>query len=205
MKKMLKLLGIILLLSIAFYVWHVHFNYRFEEISKNKVYKSALINPDRLEEFLVENRIKTVIDLLDAGVQDALNPATKLEIDAEDEAIKRINKKHNLDILHINIPSGQVPNEKTLSKFFEVLDKKESYPVLIHCYHGTGRAVIYSALYRIEYENWKNEDARAKTRIMVEGLGYRSSFGKGREKGDFLINYKPRGSNLKNSLEKVGS
>lgn len=192
MKKMLKLLGIILLLSIAFYVWHVHFNYRFEEISKNKVYKSALIAPDKLESFLLDNNIKTVIDLLDAGVQDSLNPATQAEIDAEDKAVDEINKKHNLNIEHINIASGQIPSKKTLEKFFEVLDKEESYPVLIHCYHGTGRAAMYSALYRIEYEEWSNYDARMKTRIVVEGLGYRSSFAKGREKGDFLINYQPR-------------
>lgn len=192
MKKMLKLLGIILLLSIAFYVWHVHFNYRFEEISKNKVYKSALIAPDKLESFLLDNNIKTVIDLLDAGVQDSLNPATQAEIDAEDKAVDEINKKHNLNIEHINIASGQIPSKKTLEKFFEVLDKEESYPVLIHCYHGTGRAAMYSALYRIEYEQWSNYDARMKTRIVVEGLGYRSSFAKGREKGDFLINYQPR-------------
>lgn len=192
MKKMLKLLGIILLLSIAFYVWHVHFNYRFEEVSKNKVYKSALIAPDKLESFLLDNNIKTVIDLLDAGVQDSLNPATQAEIDAEDKAVDEINKKHNLNIEHINIASGQIPSKKTLEKFFEVLDKEESYPVLIHCYHGTGRAAMYSALYRIEYEEWSNYDARMKTRIVVEGLGYRSSFAKGREKGDFLINYQPR-------------
>jgi len=192
MKKMLKLLGIILLLSIAFYVWHVHFNYRFEEVSKNKVYKSALIAPDKLESFLLDNNIKTVIDLLDAGVQDSLNPATQAEIDAEDKAVDEINKKHNLNIKHINIASGQIPSKKTLEKFFEVLDKEESYPVLIHCYHGTGRAAMYSALYRIEYEEWSNYDARMKTRIVVEGLGYRSSFAKGREKGDFLINYQPR-------------
>ena len=192
MKKMLKLLGIILLLSIAFYVWHVHFNYRFEEVSKNKVYKSALIAPDKLESFLLDNNIKTVIDLLDAGVQDSLNPATQAEIDAEDKAVDEINKKHNLNIEHINIASGQIPSKKTLEKFFEVLDKEESYPVLIHCYHGTGRAAMYSALYRIEYEQWSNYDARMKTRIVVEGLGYRSSFAKGREKGDFLINYQPR-------------
>ena len=192
MKKMLKLLGIILLLSIAFYVWHVNFNYRFEEISKNKVYKSALIAPDKLESFLLDNNIKTVIDLLDAGVQDSLNPATQAEIDAEDKAVNEINKKHNLNIEHINIASGQIPSKKTLEKFFEVLDKEESYPVLIHCYHGTGRAAMYSALYRIEYEQWSNYDARMKTRIVVEGLGYRSSFAKGRKKGDFLINYQPR-------------
>ena len=192
MKKVLKLLGVILLLGIAYNQWHVHFNYRFEEISKNKVYKSALISPDKLENFLVKNHIKTVVDLLDPGVQDALNPAKQAEIDAEEKAVSQINSKHDLDIKHINIPSGQTPTKKTLEKFFEVLDKEENYPVLIHCYHGTGRAAMYSALYRIEYENWTNYDARMKTRIVVEGLGYRSSFAKGKSKGDFLINYKTR-------------
>jgi protein tyrosine/serine phosphatase len=32
------------------------------------------------------------------------------------------------------------------------MDNSDNYPVLIHCYHGTGRAEMYSALYRIEYE-----------------------------------------------------
>ena len=192
MKKVWKLLGVIVLLGITYHQWHVHFNYRFEEITKDKVYKSALIAPDKLEGFLVKNNIKTVIDLLDAGVQDALNPAKQAEIDAEDKAVAEINRKNNLNIKHINIPSGQIPSKETLEKFFKVLDKKENYPVLIHCYHGTGRAAMYSALYRIEYEKWTNYDARMKTRVVVEGLGYRSSFSEGREKGDFLINYQSR-------------
>jgi protein tyrosine phosphatase (PTP) superfamily phosphohydrolase (DUF442 family) len=192
MKKIFKVLGLTLLLAIAYYVWHVHFNYRFEAISENKVYKSALISPDKLEEYLVENKIKTVIDLLDPGVQDALNPAKQAHVDAEDKAINTINEKHHLNINHVHIPSGQIPTKKTLTEFFEVLDKEENYPVLIHCYHGTGRAAIYSALYRIEYEKWSNDDARMQTRVVVEGLGYRSAFSEGRGKGDFLINYKPR-------------
>lgn len=192
MKKLLKLFGGIVVVGALIYVWHVHFNYRFETISQDKVYKSALINPSRLESYLLDNNIKTVVDLLDAGVQDDLNPAKQKEIDAEDKAIKEINKKHNLDIKHVNIPSGQLPSKENLTKFFEILDDKDNYPVLIHCYHGTGRAQIYSALYRLEYENWKNEDARAKTRFIVEFLGYRSSFSDGRGKGDFLMNYKPR-------------
>jgi len=193
-KKILKIIGVLVLLGGAFYVWHVHFNYRFEEISKDKVYKSALIAPDKIESFLIDNKIKTVIDLLDPGVQDDLNPAKQKNIDEEDAAIAKVNKKHNLNIKHINIASGQVPTKRTLEKFYEVLDNKSNYPVLIHCYHGTGRAQIYSAVYRLEYEGWKNEDARAKTRFIVEGFGYRSSFAKGKSKGDFLINYKPRSS-----------
>jgi len=203
MKKIFKLLGLIAVLFGVYYVWHVHFNFRFEAITPNKVYKSALIDPDKLEGFLVDNKIKTVIDLLDPGVQDALNPAKQAEIDAEDNAVKKINEKHNLNIQHINIASSQVPSKKTLSKFYEVLDDKSNYPVLIHCYHGTGRAAIYSAIYRMEYEDWKNEDARAKTRVVVEGLGYHSSFSDGRTKGDFLMNYKPRSAGEESTIKKL--
>ncbi|NOQ32384.1 MAG: protein phosphatase [Helicobacteraceae bacterium] len=192
MKNIYKLLAFFTILGAAYYVWYVHFNFRFEEISKGKVYRSALIPPDKLESYLIKNKIKTVVDLLDPGVQDALNPAQLKDIIAEDDAIKAINKKNNLNIRHINIPSGQVPNKKNLINFYKVLDDPTSYPILIHCYHGTGRAAMYSALYRIEHDNHTNEEARQKTRFMVQGFGYKSSFSDGREKGKFLINYKKR-------------
>ncbi|WP_345991992.1 dual specificity protein phosphatase family protein [Sulfurimonas sp. HSL-1716] len=192
MKKLLKLLGLAVVIIGVYYVWHVNFNYRFEEISKDKVYKSALINPDKLGSYLKEYKIKTVIDLLDPGVQDRLNPGKQAHIDAEAAAVKKYDEENNANVVHVNIPSGQVPTKETLSKFFSVLDNNASYPVLIHCYHGTGRAQIYSAIYRIEYEKWKNADARAKTRFLVQGFGYRSSFADGKSKGDFLMHYKPR-------------
>ncbi len=203
LKKIFKIIGLLVLLGGASYVWHIHFNYRFEEISKDKVYKSALIAPDKLEGFLIDNKIKTVIDLLDPGVQDKLNPAMQKDINDEELAILDVNNKYNLSIKHINIPSRQLPTYETLEKFYEVLDDKSNYPVLIHCYHGTGRAQIYSAIYRLEYEGWKNEDARAKTRVLVEGFGYRSAFSKGKRKGDFLINYKPRSSDEESTVKKL--
>jgi len=190
----------------GYYFWYNNLNYRFETISDDKVYKSALIDPEDLEAYLVSHHIHTVIDLLDPTVQDKDNPAKQNEVDAEDASIRAINEKYKSDIRHINIPSPQVPTQKTLKEFFEVLDDNSSYPVLIHCYHGMGRAVIYSALYRIEYENWKNEDARMKARmfpVMVDSPLHHSSFAKGRGKGDFLINYVPRREGEKSTFSKL--
>jgi len=197
--KVKKHLGItvfvlIALLGSALY-WNAYVNYRFEEISEDRVYKSALIPPEKLESFLIPNNIKTVINLIDPGVQDALNPGEMQHIIKEDEAIRQINEKHGTDIRHVSIPSDQVPSKTTLSRFFEVLDDENSYPVLVHCYHGTGRAVIYSAIYRVEYEDWESEAARMETRahpVLVDSPLYQSSFAAGREKGDFLIQYVPR-------------
>ena len=192
MKKLLKLLGVAVLIFGAYYVWHVNLNYRFEEISKGKVYKSRLIDPDKLGGYIKEYKIKTVIDLLDPSSHKKLDTGKQADIDAEAEAIKKYNEEYHTAVLHVNIPSGQIPTKETLSKFFQVLDDNTSYPVLIHCYDGTGRAPMYSAIYRVEYEKWKNADARAKTRVIVEGFGYRSSFADGKGKGDFLMHYKPR-------------
>lgn len=194
MKKVIGFVGLTIVAITSYYVWYVHFNYRFKKITQDKVYKSALINPDDLGEYLEKYNIKTVIDLLNPYIHDKLNPGKMSSIIAEDVAIKKYNEMHHTRVVHVNIPSGQVPTQETLSKFFQILDENTSYPILIHCYHGTGRAQIYSALYRIEYEKWDNADARARTRFMVEGFGYKSSFADGRVKGDFLMHYTPRSS-----------
>jgi predicted protein tyrosine phosphatase len=58
------------------------------------------------------------------------------------------------------------------------MDNSDNYPVLIHCYHGTGRAEMYSALYRIEYEKFTNE-----AHVKVRTLKF-SSFDDGTPKGE---------------------
>jgi protein-tyrosine phosphatase len=68
------------------------------------------------------------------------------------------------------------------------MDNKANYPVLIHCYHGVGRAEMYSAIYRIEYENFSNEDARNGVRTLIKW----SSFDDGTPKGEYLKAYKSR-------------
>ena len=203
MKNLLKVFAGVILAIGAYYVWHVNFNYRFEEISKNKVYKSRLIAPDKLGGYLKEYKIKTVIDLIDPGKHDALNTGALSNIDAEEAAVEKFDKDNNADVIHVNIPSGQVPTKETLTKFFKVLDNNASYPVLIHCYDGTGRAPMYSAIYRVEYEKWKNADAREKTRFIVEGFGYRSSFADGKSKGDFLMHYKPRSAGAEATINQL--
>ena len=73
------------------------------------------------------------------------------------------------------------------------MDNKDNYPVLIHCYHGVGRAEMYSAIYRIEYENFTNEEARKNVRTLIKF----SSFDDGKPKGEYLMHYKSRKDSAK--------
>ncbi len=186
--KNFKIFGIcflVLALAVAGkYIYQVNIKHNFEVISEGKFYKSGVIPPDELPEVLKEYNIKTVIDLrFPESTDEVNNPEVAAQLKSEQEAVAKVKQ-----VTYVNNGSEQVPSKKNLDTFFAILDDPKNYPILIHCYHGVGRAELYSALYRIEYENWSPNDARLATRDFVKW----SSFDIGTPKGDFLQNYTPR-------------
>lgn len=185
---MKKKIGFLILgitsIVIGKYVYDMNINHNFETITEGKVYKSGVIPPDEIADYVEKYKIKSIIDFRFPGTQDLVNnPEIPSELLSEKDAIAKIK-----GVNYFNNGSDQVPNQKNLNYLFEILDNKNNYPVLMHCYHGTGRAEIYSAIYRIEYENFTNEEARNQVRFLVKW----SSFDDGKPKGEFLKNYKTR-------------
>ena len=193
MKKLLKIFGIFILVTALLlggkYVYDMNINHNFETISEGKVYKSGVIPPDELETYVKKYKIKSIVDLRFPGTGDDVNnPESISELTAEKNAVSKIN-----GVNYFNDGSDQVPTKENLVLFYKIMDNPANYPVLIHCYHGVGRAELYSAVYRIEYENWDKDKARTSTRFLTKW----SSFDLGKPKGDFLHNYVSRRDSLK--------
>ena len=188
MKKYIKFASFLLVITILIftikYVYDININHNFETISENKVYKSGVIPPNEIEDYVKKYHIKSIVDLRFTGTGDDINnPEIPTELLAEKNAIAKIK-----GVNYFNNGSDQVPAQKNLDMFFNIMDNPKNYPILIHCYHGVGRAEMYSAIYRIEYEGWDKDKARKNTRFLTKW----SSFDIGKEKGDFLNNYKAR-------------
>jgi protein tyrosine/serine phosphatase len=185
-------LAIVVLAALIFgksYVYDYKINHNLETITEGKVYKSGVIPPDELPEYIKKYNIKSVVDLRFPGTGDDVNnPEIPAELTAEKEAIAKIP-----GVNYFNNGSDQVPAKKNLDYFFKIMDNPDNYPVLIHCYHGVGRAEIYSAIYRIEYENWDRDKARTSTRFLTKW----SAFDLGKPKGDFLHSYIKRKDSVK--------
>lgn len=174
----------IVLFIVGKYVYDMHINHNFETISDGKVYKSGVIPPDEIAEYVGKYHIKSIVDLRFPGTQDLVNnPEIPAELTAEKNAVAKIP-----GVNYFNNGSDQVPKQENLDSFYKIMDNPANYPVLIHCYHGVGRAEMYSALYRIEYENFTNEQARHGVRPIIKW----SSFDDGTPKGEFLKAYKSR-------------
>ena len=174
----------IVLVFVGKYVYDMNINHNFETITDGKVYKSGVIPPGELENYINKYHIKSVIDLRFPGTGDEVNnPEIPAELTAEKNTIEKIK-----GVNYFNNGSDQVPKPENLKTFFRIMDNPANYPVLIHCYHGVGRAELYSAIYRIEYEKFTNEEARNGVRTLVKW----SSFDDGKPKGEYLKAYKSR-------------
>ncbi len=183
-KKIIAVVVFVILVSTGKYVYDRHINHNFMTITEGKVFKSGAIPPDEIQSYVKKYHIKSIIDLRFPGTGDDVNnPEIPAELTAEKEAIAKIP-----GVNYFNDGSDQVPNQKNLDIFFKIMDNPSNYPVLIHCYHGIGRAQMYSAIYRIEYEGFSNEEARNKAAFPVMF----SSFDDGKPKGEYLKSYKSR-------------
>jgi len=160
------------LLGFGAYLYWAHVEYRIVTLKEGRVYHSSYIPPEKLAAFVKQRSVRTVIDLRHAS------SATETERAACEAAGLR----------YFNIPSSQVPDDDTVAAFLKVMDDPETRPVLMHCYHGEGRAPLFGAIYRIEYEGWDPEKARKSTRPFAFLGAFRPSTGKGR----FLREYVPR-------------
>lgn len=183
-----KKIGIVLVTFLVIaggkYVYDMHINHNFETITEGKVYKSGVIPPNEIADYVKKYKIKSIVDLRFPGTGDDVNnPEIPVELTAEKEAIAQIK-----GVNYFNNGSDQVPKKHNLDTFFKIMDNQDNYPVLIHCYHGIGRAEMYSAIYRIEYENMDRDKARNSARFLTKW----SPFDLGKPKGDFLHQYTSR-------------
>jgi protein tyrosine/serine phosphatase len=169
--RLSAILGAIVLLAAGAYGYWAHVEHRFLTITEGKVYRSGAMPPEKLQRVVQKHGIRTVIDLRENDKKVA----------AESQAMAAIG------VHHINIHSPQVPNADVVRRFIDTMRRDETYPVLIHCNHGIGRAVLFSAIYRMEFEGWDRERAR-KTAYWRSAMG---SFTPEDEKGAFILKYTP--------------
>lgn len=166
------LVGGLLLLG-GVYAWWQFVEYRLTVIRPGEVYTSGAMPPRALRRMVKRLGLRTVFDLRgpDEGEE---------KIRAEAEVLE------DLGVHHVNLRSPQVPSDDIRDRYLDWIADPEHRPALMHCNHGEGRAVLYGALWRIEFEGMDPEKARKKCR-MITTRG--SSFDPRKSKGAYLRAY----------------
>jgi protein tyrosine phosphatase (PTP) superfamily phosphohydrolase (DUF442 family) len=149
----LSLLAAVLVAGALYGYWVLR-EHRLTVITPGRVYQSAAMPPDALVRVAKRLGIQTVVDFRAYSEVPADN--------AEQAALARAG------IAYLRLPSATKPPPETVDSFVRSLQPEVAagHRLLMHCLDGEGRAVFYSAIYRIEFEGWDNERAwLATTRL----------------------------------------
>jgi protein tyrosine/serine phosphatase len=137
----------------------------FRLVQDGVLYRSGQMTQSGLKSVVNDFGIKTVVTLRDAA--DPANPPPDL-------AEELFCKSEGITYFRISprtwwAPGGVAPAEEGVRLFREIMDNPKNYPVLMHCYAGIHRTGAFSAIFRMEYQHWTNDDAIAEMRA----CGYR--------------------------------
>lgn len=129
----------------------------FRVVEEGVLYRSGQLTPEGLDRVIRERGIRSVVSLRAARRENDPHP------DAwESEFCHARGVQHFRIIPRVWTPDkqGEVPASETVRQFLEdVMDHRENYPVLVHCFAGIHRTGTLCAIFRMEYNRWPAERA----------------------------------------------
>ena len=155
---------------LAYGYW-VKITRRFTTVEKGRAYCSARMNSVKLKKIVRSYRIRAVVDFR----------RNKKEVNCERVLLE------SLGVKYFHLQTSQVPDDKTVEKFIEIVRCAENIPVLFHCTHGAGRTGVFMAIYRMEFMGMSNWQVISKALWRSFFWNFRPDS----KKGGFLCGYVP--------------
>jgi protein tyrosine/serine phosphatase len=119
----------------------------------DKVYRSA--QPDK----------KGFQELKRLGIRNVLSFR-------DHHADERDAKGLGLTLFRVKMEAGEIKDKQVVEAIRIIRAAKG--PIVIHCWHGSDRTGLISAMYRILFQNWSKEEAIEE--LMKGGYGYHSLY-----------------------------
>jgi protein tyrosine/serine phosphatase len=159
-KSIPYLLGIAIAITIVvaplWYAWHRSKELRNLHIVKPGVlYRSGQLSVKRLQRLMLKHQIKTVITFRQSRTEGEPHP------DVLEESFCRTAGYNYFRIpwRDWQIENGEAKADQSVRKFIAIMRDAKNHPVLIHCYAGKHRTGAFSAVYRMEFDNWSGTQA----------------------------------------------
>jgi tyrosine-protein phosphatase SIW14 len=165
------MVGIVGIAPVVYFRYVYDTHKRLRIVRPERVYRSGQMTADGFADAVERYGIRTIIN-----VQDEF-PDPDLSVSfwsrgtvKESELCDRLRVRY----VHLSptlisrrlIPAQRPP---AIDEMLALLDDESNYPVLIHCHAGLHRTGILTAVYRMEYEGWSQEEAYRE--MKAEGFG----------------------------------
>lgn len=105
----------------------------------------------------------------DTVVLQQLNIKTVVNLRARNKDAVELAQS-NMKLVHVPINTWSISSEQLAQALWQIEQAKPQGNVLLHCYHGSDRTGLVTAMYRIIYQNWPIADAQRE--MKYGGFGF---------------------------------
>jgi protein tyrosine phosphatase (PTP) superfamily phosphohydrolase (DUF442 family) len=165
------LAGILGIAPIVYFRSVYDTNKRLRIVRPGRVYRSGQMTADGFADAVERYQIRTILNVQDEYPDPAINRGFW-----DHRRVKESELCRDLGVRYIHlaprlISRRLVPEQRptVIDEMLSILDDESNYPVLIHCHAGLHRTGILTAIYRMEYEGWSQDEAYHE--MKAEGFG----------------------------------
>ena len=147
------------------------FNKRLREVDPGRVYRAGEMTADGFADTVARFKIRTIVNLQDDYPDpDICRSFWDWRTVKESELCRQFGVRYVL-IKPDLIPRQLVPLQRPVAvdEFLDLMDREDTYPVLIHCRAGLHRTGVVTAVYRMEYQGWTPDEAYEE--VKAHGFG----------------------------------
>lgn len=105
----------------------------------------------------------------DSAALQQLNIKTVVNLRARNKDAVELAQS-NMKLVHVPINTWSISSEQLAQALWQIEQAKPQGNVLLHCYHGSDRTGLVTAMYRIIYQNWPIADAQRE--MKYGGFGF---------------------------------
>ena len=176
----LTLAAFMIAVPYLYYRYTLEHSKRLRPIVDGVFYRSGCMSANGFRDAIQKHHIKTVITFWDENPDPVLQGSR-----FDSSSIKESDLCKSLDVNYKFIFVKLLPHDPNVAikQFLEIMDDKDSYPVLIHCKAGLHRTGVMAAIYRMEYDGWSRQDAMRELR--AHGFGHFV----GNTSNDYIVQY----------------
>lgn len=167
----LGILALVIGVPITYHRWTYTYGKRLREVVPGKFYRSGQMTADGFRDAVKRLGIRTVINVQD----DYPDPDIRTSF-FNGQTVKESALCKELGVKYVALAPDVVPKRDfglrrpaVIDKYLALLDKPDTYPVLLHCKAGLHRTGILTAIYRMEYQKWTPQQAMRE--LQANGFG----------------------------------
>lgn len=151
----------IVIAPAVYFRWIYDTHKRLRVVDPGRVYRSGQMTADGFADAVERFHLRTIINVQDEFPDPAIDLGfwSRRTI-KESELCRQLGVRY-VHLMPTLLPRHLIPEHRppAIDQLLSILDDPANYPVLIHCHAGLHRTGILTAIYRMEYQGWTQDQA----------------------------------------------